>query len=395
VLRGSQWVHSENRFYKFDDYCFAPPRELLEVRSSLPIESVAATDRKRFERNEALDSQILGFLGQPGFQDDSQVETIAAGTFLAKERSTETDALKAAIQLRLTNMAEGPRALVQAASPYRLTEFGNVARRTGLGSIDIRWIVRELEGVLNVNADAFATMRYGNELDEYVVKSMISLTLLAPSNFLDSFAIRARSKDLFGVPISTLEKDIGGFLSAVERNLDTRATIREAIRDADLEFIWRWINGASFADLAEFFLRRTNPTQAQIDQAIQEAIHTVERYAELLNWSVYYITLLLQYLAKEKGLQPASPELGNLAHYVRWGVNHPISVFVRETLEWGSREDALALRDLNVGEVSYTANRPLFRAALETTTDERLTDLLGDPNKVQELRSILHGGRND
>jgi len=251
-----------------------------------------------------------------------------------------------------------------------------------------------LEDVINADENAFVTMRNGHDLDEAIVKNMMGITLFDPSHLLDSFGIRMQSKDLFGVPISTLEKGIDGFLSAVEGDADVRTTIRQTFSDSDLEFLWKWINGATYTDLAYLFLKTTSPTQVQTDKAIEDAIHTVERYATLLNWSVYYVNLLLQHLVNEKGLNPVGPELGNLAHYVRWGVNHPISVFVRETLEWGNRDDALALADLHTGEVAYTSNRTLFRAVLESASDERLMELLGDATKVQGLRASLGGGQN-
>jgi len=394
LLKNNEWVHSNGQFYKFDDYCFSPPKELLAVRSSLPIGSVAAMNRDRFERTEVLDSQILAFLGQSGFQDEDQIETIAQGTYLAKESSANIDPLKAIIQQRLSRMEETPRSLVQSGSPFKLTEFGNVVRKTGLGSTATRWIVRELEDVINADQNGFVTMRHGHDLDETIVKNMMAITLFDPSHLLDSFGIRMQSKDLFGVPISTLEKDIDGFLSAVDGDSDVRKTIRQTFGDSDLEFLWRWINGATYTDLAYLFLKTTSPTQVQTDKAIEDAIHTVERYATLMDWSVYYVNLFLQHLTNEKGLNAAGPELGNLAHYVRWGVNHPISVFVRETLEWGSRDDALALAELDTGEVAYTSNRALFRAALESASDERLIELLGDSTKVQGLRASLGGGIN-
>ena len=88
VLRNSEWVKPTDRFYRFDDYCFSPPPELLTVKSSLPTDPDTTVDRGVFERTEALDSQLLAFLGQDGFDLDDQIEKIAQGSFLAKQNPT-------------------------------------------------------------------------------------------------------------------------------------------------------------------------------------------------------------------------------------------------------------------------------------------------------------------
>ena len=290
------------------------------------------------------------------------------------------------IQQRLVHMENTPRALVQAASPFTLTEFGKVARKTGLGSTATRWIIRELEEVLDADPDFFTTIRRNHAIDDDKLKAMLTLALFDPVNLLDSFAIRSQSKHLFGIPISKLEQNVDGFLTAIGGDAAVRDTIRTAIRSADLEFLSRWINGANYSDLSGFFLSKPNPTQIQLDQAIEEVIHTVERYTALLNWSTYYITLLLEHLAREKGSQRPSSELGNLGYYVRWGVNHPLAVFVREELEWGSREDALALGRLAAPEVAYFSNKELFRTVLKSASDQELLSALGTTEKVNEFR---------
>ena len=391
VLRNSEWVKYTDHFYKFDDYCFSPPPELLTVKSSLPIEVGTSKDRRVFERTEALDSQILAFLGQGGFEAGDQIERIAQGTFLAKQSPSDVENLQEMVQSRLTQMEEAPRALVKAASPFRLTEFGNVARKTGLGSTATGLIVREIEEVLDADANAFATIRQGNEIDKDKLKTMLGITLFDPENLLDSFAFRAQAKDLFGVPISKLEQNVESFLSAVSHDGDAKSKIRNIIRDADLEFLCRWIDGANYSDLVDFFLKnlKSKPTQTHIDQAIEEAVHSIERYSLLLNWSTYYVSLLLEYLTKEKGLEHPSPELGNLGYYVRWGVNHPLSVFVKDQLEWGSRGDAMALAVLGTPEVAYLPNKELFRATLESASEQELIEILGNAEKAYDLRQRI------
>ena len=81
VLRNSEWVKHSDRFYRFDEYCFAPPNELLTVESSIPTNPAVETNRLTFECLEALDSQILAFLGQEGFEREDQTEKIARNSF--------------------------------------------------------------------------------------------------------------------------------------------------------------------------------------------------------------------------------------------------------------------------------------------------------------------------
>ena len=170
------------------------------------------------------------------------------------------------IQQRLSRMQDAPRSLVQAASPYRLTELGAVARKTGLGSTALQWIVQELEEILNADPNAFATIRNGLGIDEEKLKTILSLALFDPVNLLDSFAIRTNSKSLFGVPISRIEQNIRSFLSAVSRDSEAREAIRTNIRGGDLDFLCQWINGASYSDLVGFFLNRPNPTPDSVRQ---------------------------------------------------------------------------------------------------------------------------------
>ena len=167
--------------------------------------------------------------------------------------------------------------------------------------------------------------------------------------------------------------------------------IRASIWDADLEFLCCWMDGGSYSDLYGFFLKplKSKPTQVHIDRAIQDAVHAVERYSHLLNWSTHYTGLILEYLASERNLDSPSPELGNLGHYVRWGVNHPLSVFVREELRWGSRSEAIALGDLGTPEVFYSPNKALFREILASASEEILIEILGTAEKANDLRNRL------
>ena len=391
VLRNAERVKTTDRFYRFDDYCFSPPAELLTVKSSLPTEIGSTIDRCEFERVEALDSQILAFLGQGEFDSDDQVERIVQGSFLAKQSPSNVSDLVGVVQRRLSRMEETPRPLVQAESPFRLTKFGGVARKTGLGLTATSIIVKEIEEILDYDPNAFNSIRAGKDVDWDKLKNLLGVMLFDPENLLDSFAIRTKSKDLFGVPISTLQRNVESFLTAVSHDPDARASIRATIWNADLEFLCRWMEGGDLSDLYTFFLRplKSTPTQVHIDRAIQDAVHAVERYSYLLNWSTHYTGLILEYLAAEKGLESPSPELGNLGHYVRWGVNHPLSVFVREELKWGSREEAIALGRLGDPEVLYSPNKEMFRETLSSAGEEVLVETLGSADKVNDLRRGL------
>ncbi len=391
VLRNAERVKTTDRFYEFDDYCFSPPAELLTVRSSLPTETNATIDRSKFERIEALDSQILAFLGQEGFDSGDQIEKIAQGSFLAKQSPSSLSDLVGVVSDRLSRMEETSRPLVQSSSPYGLTTFGGVARKTGLGLTATSMIVKDIEEFLDYDPEAFTSIRTGTDIDWNKLKNLLSIMLSDPENLLDSFAIRSRSKELFGVPISTLQLNVESFLTAVGHDPEARASIRSTIWDADLEFLCRWIGGGDLSDLHSFFLRplKSKPTQVHIDRAIQDAVHAIERYSYLLNWSTHYTGLILEYLATERHSAPPSPELSNLGPYVRWGVNHPLSVFVREELKWGKREDAIALGTLGAPEVSYSPNKDMFREILASASHEDLVEILGSAGKANDLQREL------
>ena len=185
---------------------------------------------------------------------------------------------------------------------------------------------------------------------------------------------------------------MGSFLSAVYNDNDVRNRIRTTIWDSDLEFLCSWMEGSSYSDLYGFFLKplKSKPTQVHIDRAIQEAVHAVERYSLLLNWSAHYTNVrLLEYLATEKHATYPSPELGNLSQYIRWGVNHPLSVFVREELKWDNRAEAIALGCLTSPEVAYSANKEEFRKTLREASEGVLIDILGTAEKAYDLRKQL------
>ena len=165
VLQNSERVKSADRFYNFDDYCFSPPPALLTVKSSLPTAVDHTTNRDVFERTEALDSQILAFLGQGCLDSNDQVDNIVKGSFLAKQSPADVAGLREVITTRLSHMEDAPRALVQAASPFRLTQFGSVVRKTGLGLTATSLIVREIEETLEADPNAFSTIRKDKDID--------------------------------------------------------------------------------------------------------------------------------------------------------------------------------------------------------------------------------------
>ena len=105
----------------------------------------------------------------------------------------------------------------------------------------------------------------------------------------------------------------------------------------------------------------------------------------MLTWSTYCISLLVGHLTEGETAEPPSPELANIGYYVRYGVNNPLSVFIRDELDWGSREDALALGKLHTSEIEYFSNKVLFRAVLNSVGDETLFDILGSREKVRNL----------
>ena len=389
VLRNSEWLKPADRFYRFDDYCFSPPPELLTVRSSIPVQVGETFNRETFERFEALDSQILAFLGQSDFQDDDQVEKIAKGTFLSVQHRVAETGLRNVIEQRLEHMEGLPEAMVRAASPFQLTDFGRVVRKTGLGSTASTWTTRELERILSAEPEYFSTMRNNGEIDEEKLKALLQVTLFEPSNLLDTFGIRAHSKELFGASISNFEGNVGNLLAAFSADNEVTDAMRTTILDNDVKFLTDWINGASYQDLTGFFLKKPNPTQIQIDQAIEEVIHTVERYSSLLNWAGYYTTLLGRYVLGQLGPYGLSPELANLGQYVRWGVNHPVAVYLREMLNWDDRAEANAFGRLWEEEVEYSRNKSHLRVLLESVDEDLLLSILKSNERIEHLRQRL------
>ena len=82
------------------------------MNSSLPTDPSTTIDRGLFERTEALDSQILAFLGQGGFGSHDQFEKIAAESFLAQQNPSKVPGFLGVIGNRLSRMEGAPRPLV-------------------------------------------------------------------------------------------------------------------------------------------------------------------------------------------------------------------------------------------------------------------------------------------
>ena len=201
----------------------------------------------------------MAFLGQDGFQGEDQIDRIAKGTFLSTQNESNQEDVGDMIRQRLGRMEELPEALVQAASPFRLTEFGNVVRKTGLGSTASTWTTRGLQELLSADPTFFGTIRQLGIIDENKLRALIQLTLFEPSNLLDSFGIRAHSKELFGASISKLEQNLDSLLSAFSVNKDVKDAMQDVVLKNYVEFLLSWMNGQSYQEVTRFFLTGQHP----------------------------------------------------------------------------------------------------------------------------------------
>lgn len=71
--------------------------------------------------------------------------------------------------------------------------------------------------------------------------------------------------------------------------------------------------------------------------------HFIEEIYPVLSWTTYAVLNLLKYLINERGVPAATLELDNIPMYIKYGVNHPIAVFVLDSLKWQNRREALLL----------------------------------------------------
>jgi hypothetical protein len=157
------------------------------------------------------------------------------------------------------------------------------------------------------------------------------------------------------------------------------------LEQGDVEFLWQWISGADHQELQAFFLPNGKHSQMQLDRAITESIHTVESMHSTLSWTLYALQTLLEYLSKQMGGISVSTELGNFPLYIKYGVNHPLALFVLDELEWPHRRDAMRLSSGLPGHLSYFKDRDQLQACLRELGESGMSRRLDSVENAREL----------
>jgi len=385
VCRKSDFVRYEERWYPFEQYCFSPPPGLLTVTSALGSALEEEPSYDRFQERQALDSQILAYLDEALEPDSDQPSALARNTFLCAREPDKQTELSTLISSRLEAMSAEPMPLVTHGSVYSLTTFGNSIRVTGLGTWDAGQLLAHLLDIVNSDPDFFNSLRIDNALSEQKIKTLVLLGHSTLENLFDTYGFRRECKGILGTPISALKRDVSTFLSTYQAEESIRKKIESAILDFDTDFVWRWINGSSIPELSRFYLDREVATQRDLDQAITRAIHKVERLNVGLRWTLFALRNILDYLEDEAKVSTLSPEFDNLSYYLRYGVNHPIAVYLMDYVRWDSRSEALMVCQGLPGELSYRLDRGDLVEVLQAAGEVHVLERISDEERANQL----------
>jgi hypothetical protein len=81
----------------------------------------------------------------------------------------------------------------------------------------------------------------------------------------------------------------------------------------------------------------------------------------------------------------ATPELDNIPMYIKYGVNHPIAVFVLDSLRWQNRREALLLSSDFPGEFSYFEDKDQLQGMLLSIGEKGLNDRINHAINAHEI----------
>ena len=393
VFKKYRNVQLGNRSFNFDKYCFDPPEELTQVTSVLKDLLRQGTSFDQVNEQQVLDSQVLAFLLLPGMQVENQATEIEGTTFLETTEPTLKDEVVGLVERRMQSMATGSEPVLVAGSPYQPTKYGERVVKTGLGLRDANLLTQLLREIAREAPDYFTRMGVGDKLDAIKTKTLILLAFTTLESQLNSYGLHAQCKQVMGESITTIRKDVSGFIDAFETSESFREKVNNTIFSLDVELVWKWINGATAQDLAKLLSDEYSPLKNNLERAVIEAIHFIEnenlRYS--VSWPLYAINLLLEFLLEEGVFEgPLSPQLENLPYYLKHGVAHPMAVMIMEKVkDRDFRQDSMKIALGYDVETSFPrAQQIILQAVLELGEDE-IARKIGDRERASKIWNLL------
>jgi superfamily II DNA or RNA helicase len=388
IVRNSKYVRFKDDWYSFSDFCFNPPRELLRISSSLEGLEPTTPSADVVGRLQALESQILAFLDTPQLALQDQSTKIAQSSFLTAYKPDVAE-LKQLIDNRIQAMAGEEPPLLLVGSPYHLTPFGREAKKTGLGLRDTRRIRERIERLVGSDRDFFRSIRTGGQIDHEKLAEILLFIYQPVSNLLNSHALRREGKNLLGLTLTQLKNETVGLLDRLSENLELEKAVEDSLRANDIAMMLRWMSGGTYGELAPYFEAGSEGPQEKLDAALMDAIHFLESLHRQAAWALYATGLFLAFYTTEGTIANVSPEYQNIPLYLRYGVSHPLAVYLVERMKWESRRDAMALCDGVDPEISFSTNLESLRLTLLSFGKEGILRRIGDSERAEALWEAL------
>jgi hypothetical protein len=365
VFQKSDWVKAEDRFLDFYQYCFSPSPDLLQIHSRLVSASINDDSSDNIDVLQALDSQILGMFLDGTAPSEDYSKNFSGFSFCAADQPRSLPSVEALIESRVKGMVEGPRPLLAANSPLALTQYGKHAARVGLGRDELDIVSDEIEKGwptiegLDISRDADGL------LQRTFLASVLVPCFLLPRNLFASIGVGEKSKELFGLSPSNAKDHLTPVIAAIRERSEIYAAILAAIEEFDLEMIGTWLRGVPPVEFAVKFQSKTARTKIEkqhkgfekaLESSLMDAIQYFEWVSTALSYSAYVIETVAAELSLLNGIS-TSPELGNVSLYLKYGVDHPIGVFLLKETGVRDRKRALAISKSFSADFLYTSKQ--------------------------------------
>ncbi|MHB1021619.1 MAG: DEAD/DEAH box helicase [Acidobacteriaceae bacterium] len=363
VFQKSDWVKANDRFLDFYQYCFSPSPDLLQIHSRLVSATPGDDSSDNIEVLQALDSQILGMFLDGTAPSENYSKNFSKFSFCVADDPAALPSVEALIASRVKGMIEGPRPLLAANSPLALTQYGKQAARVGLGRDELDIIANEIEmGWPTIHA--LDTSRdLGDMLQLTFLKSILVPCFLLPRNLFASVGVGDNSKQFFGVSPTSAKEHLTPVISAIRERGDIYEAMIAAIEEFDLAMIASWLQGAPPIQFAQQFQSKTARTKIEkqhkgfekaLETSLMDAIQYFEWVSTALSYSAYVIETVAAELSASKGISTAA-ELGNCSLFLKYGVDHPIAVFLLKETAIRDRNRALQISKQFRADFFYTS----------------------------------------
>jgi hypothetical protein len=393
VFQKSDWVKAEDRFLDFYEYCFSPSPDLLQVHSRLLTASAHDDSADNIDVLQALDSQILGMFLDGTAPSEEYSRRISQFSFCTTDRPGLLPSVEALIESRMKRMVSDPRPLLAANSPLTLTQYGRHAARVGLGRDELDIISDELEKVwphihnLDISRDETGALQLA------FLKSVLVTCFLLPRNLFFSVGIGDNSNEIFGLSPTKAKEHLGPIISAIREHGEIYQAIVDAIDSIDIPMIASWLRGSSPTDFAAQFQSKTAKTKIAkqhkgfdkaLETSLMDALHYFESLSSAISYSAYVVETVAKEIAISHGIATAA-ELGNCSLFLKYGVEHPVAVFLIKETAIRDRKRALEIAKPFESGFPYSSKECI---QLLASQEERLRDSLSDDEFKTVTRAI-------